>query len=324
MLSRAADSVYWMSRYLERADNISRFIGVNMHLMLDLGMERGDDHWNALLRTSNDDEVFARRYKHTTEQNVIKFMTFDEQNPNSILSCVSKARENARTVREIISSDMWELINELYHFVLKHSRKRNVKDLEAFYIQIRKLNHLLIGLAENCMSHGEGWHFARVGRLLERADKTARILDVKYFLLLPGVEYVDSPHDTVEWGAVLKSASAFEMYRKRFHRANYHDVTDFLIFDREFPRSISYCLRKTLHSLQAIGDEHGVESAARHAAEELDGWLRAQTIADVWKIGLHEFIDDVQIRLNTLGQRVFESYFAFRTPESPGRQAQSH
>lgn len=312
MLSRAANSIYWMSRYLERADNISRFIDVNMHLMLDLGLPAGNDHWQALLRTSDDDKAFAERYKSPTEANVVRFLTFDEQNPNSILSCIRNARENARTVREIISSEMWEMLNELYHFVNTNSRKRRIADLEAFYLHIRKMNHLFVGLAENSFSHGEGWHFIRIGQLLERADKTVRILDVKYFLLLPSVDYVDSPLDTIEWAAVLKSATAFEMYRKRFHRANFHDVTDFLIFDQEFPRSVAFCLRQALVSLQEVADLHGAPSKALEQVKEVHAWLKSHSIDDVWKIGLHEFIDDFQMRNNTSDQAVFESFFALR------------
>lgn len=315
MLSRTANSIYWMSRYLERADNVARFIDVNMHLTLDLGMPRTSDHWQALVRTSGDDEAFAERYKQPTESNVIKFLTFDEKNPNSLLSCIRYARENARTVREIIPSDMWELLNELYHYVNAHSRKRRVADLEGFYIHVRKMNHLFVGLAENCQSHGEGWHFIRIGQLIERADKTARILDVKYFLLLPGLDYVDSPLDTVEWGAVLKSATAFEMYRKRFHRANFHDVADFLIFDTEFPRSVAFCLRQALVSLEEIAALHGGESTALKQVRKLHQWLQNQNIEDVWKAGLHEFIDDFQSRNNAIDQAVYESFFALREME---------
>lgn len=312
MLSRAANSIYWMSRYLERADNVARFVDVNLHLMLDLDLPGTSGHWRALLHTSNDNQTFSQRYSEINEANVIQFLTFDAENPNSLLSCIHKARENARTVREIIASDMWELANELYHFVNKQRRKTKAGDMVAFYNQMKRFNHLFVGISENSLSHGEGWHFARSGRLIERLDKTARILDVKYFLLLPSTDYVDSPHDTVEWGAVLKSATAFEMYRKRFHRANYHDVADFLLFDSEFPRSIVYCIKKIVDSLEAIAGLHGTHSAALESAKDFKHWLGGHKIADVWKKGLHEFIDELQIRNNAIDQAVFESFFALR------------
>ena len=179
MLSRAANSIYWMSRYLERAENVARFVAVNVHLMLDMGLAPSNAQWKPLVTTSGDDADFAKRYKEPNEKNVIQFLTFDAKNPNSIFSCVCSARENARTVREVISTEMWEQLNALYHMVQKHSRKRRIDNLQEFYTQIRTASHLISGLFENTMSHGEGWHFARMGRMLERADKTARILDVK-------------------------------------------------------------------------------------------------------------------------------------------------
>ncbi len=164
MLSRAASSIYWMSRYLERAENVARFVSVNVHLMLDTGLPPDSAQWKPLVTTSGDDADFAKRYKEHNEKNVLHFLTFDEKNPNSILSCICSARENARTVREVISSEMWEQINALYHYVQKHSRKRRIDNLQEFYVHIRTNSHLFAGLSENTMSHGEGWHFARMGR----------------------------------------------------------------------------------------------------------------------------------------------------------------
>ena len=219
MLSRTANAIYWMSRYLERADNVARFLAVNAHLVLDVGLDRDLAQWAPLISASGDDDDFNDRYAEPSEDNVLNFLTFDEKNPNSILSCVQYARENARTLREVISSEMWETLNTLYHSVAKQSSKRRIDDLQDFFTEIRTANHLFTGHIENTMSHNQGWYFASIGRFLERADKTARILDVKCFALLPTLDYFDSPYDTVEWGAVLKSVSGFEMYRKQFHRA---------------------------------------------------------------------------------------------------------
>ncbi len=309
MLSRVANSIYWMSRYLERAENVARFIAVNIHLMLDLGLKRADTQWEPLVITSGDEADFHKRYKEINEKNVLHFLTFDEKNPNSILSCIYAARENARTVRESISSEMWEHINELYHNVQKHSRRRSVVDLEAFYGYIRTGSHLITGLSENTLSHDEGWHFARMGRMLERADKTARILDVKYFLLLPKIEYFDSPYDTVEWGAVLKSANAFDMYRKCFHRINYHDVADFMIFNLEFPRAMAFCVRSAMKSLKAVtGDnEDGIPAVLE--IQKLQDMLAATSVDAVLAGGLHEFIDVFQFNLNIVDQAIFRSFF---------------
>lgn len=309
MLSRVANSIYWMSRYLERAENVARFIAVNVHLSLDLGLTKADTQWEPLVITSGDEADFHKRYKEFSEKNVLHFLTFDTKNLNSILSCINAARENARTVRESISSEMWEQINGLYHRVQEASRKKTVKDLEGFYSYIRTSSHLIAGLTENTLSHDESWHFARMGRMLERADKTARILDVKYFLLLPKAEYVDSPYDAVEWGAVLKSANAFDMYRRKFHRIDYHDVADFMIFSLEFPRAMAFCVRSAMKSLTAVTgeSEEGIPAVAE--IRKLQQMLANTDVSTVLANGLHEFIDVFQFNLNVVDRAIYHSFF---------------
>ena len=310
MLSRVANSIYWMSRYLERAENVARFVAVNEHLMLDMGLKPSATQWMPLVTTTGDDADFSKRYKEASEKNVIHFLTFDQKNPNSIISCIQFARENARTVREVISSEMWERLNELYHYVQKNSRKRRIDDLQLFYTYIRTASHLFTGLCENTMSHGEGWHFARMGRMLERAEKTARLIDVKYFLLLPTLDYFDSPYDAVEWGAVLKSANAFEMYRKHFHRVNYQEVAQFLIFDPDFPRSMKHSVDAAAQSLKAIITALQVKVPAQAEMEKLQKTLASTTIDVVLANGLHEFIDIFQFNLNVVDQAIYRSFFA--------------
>ena len=204
MLSRVAESVYWMSRYVERAENVSRFIDVNLNLTLDLGTA-GGSQWAPLVYTTGDHQQFLDRYHDFTQEKVIQFLTFDEKNPNSILSCLRAARENARTVREVISSAMWEEINKFYLMVSAAAVEQNKPSSPFdFFNQIKLSSHMLQGVTDATMSHGEAWHFARIGRLLERADKTSRILDVKYFVLLPNVADVGTPLDSIQWAALLK------------------------------------------------------------------------------------------------------------------------
>jgi uncharacterized alpha-E superfamily protein len=299
-----------MSRYLERADNVARFIAVNSHLMLDMGWEREMTQWEPLVRASGDDTDFNARYDSSSEQNVVHFLTFDSNNPNSILSCIQAARENARTLREIIPSELWETLNTLYHLVEKHSRKRRMDDLQGFFSDVRMSNHLFTGLIENTMSHNEAWRFARIGRLLERADKTARILDVKYFILLPTPDYIDSPYDTVEWGAVLKSASGFEMYQKQFHQANYRDVTRFLVFDPDFPRSMHYCVNSAANSLSRVTKFLDVHVPAEDEMAKLLTMLQKTEFESVLAGGIHEFIDVFQFNLNVVDDSLHKSFFA--------------
>lgn len=309
MLSRVANSIYWMSRYLERADNVARFIDVNFHLMLDLSLDKASTQWYPVVATSGDDEDFNKRYASADERSVVRFLTFDEKNPNSILQCIFKARENARTVREIIPVEMWEKINELYHLTQAHSRKRSLDDLYGYYNEIRQSGHLFTGLMYNTMSRSSGWQFAHLGQMLERADKTARLLDVKYFLLLPRGEQIDSPLDAVQWGAVLKSVNALEMYRQQFHSINYRDVTHFLLFSQAFPRSLIHCLDSAAHALKSLGG-HGGENKAVIETNLLTRTLHGSDAAHIIAAGLHEFIDVFQFNLNLVDEALYETYFA--------------
>src|SRR6202158_2246094 len=187
MLARVADSIYWMSRYAERAENVARFIEVNLNLMLDLPVGSAQQ-WQPLVATTGDAAEFAKRYgaAAATQHDVIEFLTFDHENVNSIRSCLRAARENARSVREIISSEMWEKLNEFYLMVNSADADAGSRtDPQDLFRSVRMAGHLFTGVTNATMTHNEGWHFCRLGRMLERADKTSRILDVKYFLLLP-------------------------------------------------------------------------------------------------------------------------------------------
>lgn len=245
------------------------------------------------------------------------FLTFDTDYPNSIISCLAAARENARTVREIISSEMWEHINSFYLMVQQASRSEKVfQSPTEFYRNVRVAGHLLEGLAYATMSHGEAWHFGTVGRMLERADRTSRILDVKYFILLPKVDYVGSPIDDIQWGAVLKSCSGFEMYRKQFGRLDPTHIVDFLLLNHEFPRSVLYCVSAAEESLHTItGTAAGTY---RLQSEQRLGQLRSELIwGDVQEIilgGLHEYIDHFQMRLNQVGDGIYADFFALSAP----------
>jgi len=317
MLSRVADSIFWMSRYIERAENVARFIDVNLQLAMDVGVEgvRAVDQWAPLVVTTGDDELFRELYGEPDRQKAIEFLTFDQRNPNSILSCLRLARENARTVREMISSSMWEELNKYFLMVRSAKSNPNIWDSAyEFFNEVKLASHLLEGITVATMSHGEAWHFARMGRLLERADKTSRILDVKYYVLLPAVSEVGTPLDTVQWSALLESASALEMYRKRFGRILPVQVADFLILDREFPRAIHFCLLKAEESLLSITG--GQRGHFRTVPEKRLGRLRSQLdytqIGEIIEQGLHEFIDTFQVQLNEAGEAIQETFFALR------------
>jgi uncharacterized alpha-E superfamily protein len=312
MLSRVADSIYWLNRYVERAENVARFIDVNLTLLLDspVGVAQ---QWAPLIATTGDLPLFKQRYGKATADNVIRFLTFDPEYRSSIRSCVQLARENARSVREIISSEMWEQVNSFYLMVNEADSSRPVWELSDFFSQVKLASHLFAGVMDATMTHNEGWHFGQIGRLLERADKTARILDVKYFILLPSVKEVGSTLDDIQWMALLKSASAYEMYRKRkAHRLTPRSIAEFLILDREFPRSVRFCVNQMERSLHDImGTPIGTwQTPIERTLGRLRTDLDYITIDDIIQTGLHETLDDLQCRMNDVGNKLFETFFA--------------
>lgn len=317
MLSRVASSIYWLNRYIERAENYARFIEVNLNLSLDL--PRGTtEQWDPLVATTGDHEGFANRYGKATKEAVIRFLITDVANPNSILSCLTAARENARSVREVISTDMWEQVNRFYLMVRAAASKGLPgQNLHTLLADVKANSHLFLGITDATMSHGEGWHFARLGRLLERADKTSRILDVKYYILLPTVTEVGTPFDIIQWSALLKSASALEMYYKQHSCIAPNPVVEFLILNPNFPRAIRYCLIKGEDSLRAIA---GSESDRHNnLAEKRLGRLRSEMdyvdMAEILSGGLHEFLDGFQYKLNRTDDAIYETFFALRPVE---------
>ena len=314
LLSRVADSVYWVGRYLERAESVARFIDVNLYLSLDSppGLTQ---QWRPLIQVTGDHETFDGRYGQPSRENVIQFLTFDLDNPNSILFCLRAARENARTVRDTISSEMWEQVNRMYlHLNDAVHRDRVVDSPGDLFHEVKQGCHLLEGIANSTMSHGEAWHFMNLGRSLERGEKATRILDVKYFYLLPSITDVGTPIDDIQWAAVLKSVSGFEMYRKQYGPIVPANITEFLLLDRSFPRAVMYCLDCAAGSLHAItGTAPG---AYRNPAERLLGQLCAElgytSVKEVVATGLHEFLDGLQTKINLVDDAIFETFFTMQ------------
>src|SRR5580658_3332584 len=318
MLSRVADSIYWMSRYVERAENVARFVDVNLNLMLD--SPTSDQQWQPLVNITGDHADFTERYGPVaSSQSVLEFLTFDRENPNSIISCLRAARENARSVREIISSEMWLQLNTFYLMVNSAATSgKGFESTNSFFNEVKLASHLFTGITDATMTHGEGWHFCRLGRKLERADKTSRILDVKYFILLPTAADIGTIYDDVQWVAVLRSASAFEMYRKRHGRISPMAIVEFLLLDGEFPRAVRFCLNSARDSLHAISGTPA--GSNRKAAEKLLGQICSDlanaSVDEIVTRGLHEYVDALQTNVNKASTGIYERFFATRVPET--------
>ncbi|MEW4488061.1 alpha-E domain-containing protein [Thalassoglobus sp. JC818] len=319
MLSRVAEAIYWMARYVERAENLARFVDVTLNMTLDqpIGIQQ---QWEPLVLATGDEKYFHKNYKHASAETVMQFLVFDREYPNSILSSLRFARENARSVRESISSEMWEQLNAFYHRVKDAEPTFATMDSPSdFLCSVKEGSHLFNGIADATMSHDLGWHFANLGRVIERADKTSRLLDVKYFTLLPTVSDVGTPTDDLQWADVLRSVSGFQSYRRRYHGITVERIIGFLILDRTFPRAINYCVREADVSLHAISGT--LMGTYRNSAERLFGQLRAELdyrqVENIREIGLHEYIDSLQVRLNEASAAIHDTFFAIRPVEEP-------
>lgn len=314
MLSRVANSLYWMARYTERAENIARLINVNLNLSLDL--PRGErEQWEPLVSISGDRPMFDGRYDTAHRRSVTQFLTFDPDNGNSILASLRAARENARSIREAISSEMWEALNGAYIEVRDASAPAAAEDdPHEFFTRVRQACQLTEGVTDATMTHNEAWHWARLGRMVERADKTSRILDTKYYILLPSPDQVGSPLDAIQWAALLRSCGGFEMYRRKHGNLRPERVVDFLVLDRDFPRAMLFCLitaRDALHAISGTPMGHFGNDAEQRLAQ-LHADLAYARVNEVVAAGLHEFLDATQRKLNTLDDAIFDTFFALR------------
>lgn len=326
MLSRVAESIYWMSRQVERAENLARFLEVTLNLILDQP-ENMVDPWEPLVRVTADDKLFAEKYGKPDARSVIQFLAFDTDYSNSMVSCLRWARENARSVREKLSSEAFEQLNSFYHFVNEASADAATDPTSQFFDEVRRHTLLWNGVIEGTMSQDTGWHFANLGRMLERADKTSRILDVKYFNLLPRVDDVGTAVDDLQWSALLLAISGFEAYRRDHHRIEIEKVIEFFLFNKNFPRSMHHCLASADWSLgeieEATAEEHAQRSGEEGTyhggqAKQLVAALRHRmantSVKEVLAGGMHQFIDQSQSEINRIGEALNEDYFQILVP----------
>lgn len=311
MLSRVAESVYWMSRYIERAENVARFVDVNYNLTL------GDtsslaDQWSPLVYTTGDHEDFVKRYGEFSRQNALRFLLFDDENPNSILTCIANARECARTVREVLPMSTWEQLNRFRMLVIEASNSGGaIEQPYDFCESVRTASQLFTGIAIASMLHDEAWSFIQMGQYLERADKTSRIVDVQYFLLLPSPEDVGTSIDIGRWSSLLKSADALDMYRRTYGRIEPSNVARFLILNPIFPRSIRFCVnqvQKCLATMRDIDPTRGQVPSER-LLTQLSDRIETVTIEEIIEQGMHSFIDQFQGAINAIGNAVYEDFF---------------
>lgn len=309
MLSRTASNLYWMSRYVERAENTARVLDVTYRMSLvKRDPALSEREWFAPLNITGTLFPFQGRYSQVCAEQVLTWMALDPANPASIISCAKQARENARTTRVTLTSEMWEVINSTWLELSQLSGTELSSNPGQFFEWVKERSHLFRGVSLGTMHRGDAFQFTRLGTFLERADNTARILDVKYHVLLPGVEEVGRAVDYYQWGAVLRSVSAFETYKRV-----YRDVitplriAELLMLRDDFPRSLHFCLNDVFHIVEMLAEPR---SEVLRLAGQLHSRLRFARIGDIFQQGLHEYLTEFLRRINALETEVSVTFFS--------------
>ena len=292
MLGRTANDIFWMFRYLERAENTARLLDAGHRMALTRGAQAASEEWRSVLTTLGQREAYEARHSDYDGAHVCDFVLRDKSNPEGVLRMIESARINARRCRTSITAEVWEAVNEgwmaLRDLLAKPVREGN---LGMALGAIRRESTLARGATHGSMLRDEIYCFARLGTFIERADNTARILDVKYYLLLPSLAYVGTALDTGQWDNVLRSLSAERAYRwLNAGRMDARSIADFLILDGRFPRSLAFCYSAMRENLASLARLHGEEKEAHALLREADLRLTGQTIEEIFDSGLHEYL----------------------------------
>jgi uncharacterized alpha-E superfamily protein len=308
MLSRVADRIYWMSRQMERAENMARILGVTSNLVLFGTKDAQKQNLLAPLSITETEAEFFERHDKLTLAALIEFMALDENNPSSIYSCLKWARENAHAVRWQITSEMWETLNGTWLELRAMKRSRIIgAGATQFFDWVKDRSHLFRGVTYGTILRGEAFNFSRLGTHLERADNTARILDVKYHVLLPSIADVGGALDFYQWTALLRSVSSFETYRQLYRDQIYPiKVAQLLILERRMPRSLAACFDLIRDSMDRIEGQH--DQAAKRLAYELHARLTHADIEEIFHSGLHEYLVACLADMGELGNRISRAY----------------
>ena len=309
MLGRTANGLYWMFRYIERAENIARLVDAGLRMSLTRA-SASDDDWDGVLQSAGVREEFRGGEGRVPPSDAIDYLMRDLSNSSSVLSCIENARNNARMVRTALTRETWEATNECW-IDLKQMLGKRLKsaDMPEVIDTIKRRAGIIRGAFHGSMLRNEIFNFARISTFIERADNTSRILDVKYYVLLPAISQVGSSLDNVQWESILRSASAHRSYRWVYDgEIRPANIADFLILNGQMPRSLAYCYEKIVSNLGYIAADYGQRLAAHDTADAIHHMLRSTTIDQVMDQGLHEFLDDFIGRSNQLGQEITEGY----------------
>lgn len=315
LLARSADHIFWMARYVERAENLARILDVQETFSRD---ERGHANWLPIVHLNADSEPFFARYPVATGGAVAHFYILDDQNPNSIVSVVRFARDNARTLRPLISTEMWTQLNVFFN---------EVRALGAVDVVQPELPRICAFIKEQCQTHtgitegtffrDQSWYFYQLGRHIERADQMTRLLDIKYHLLLPSPRDVGSPLDVGQWNSLLRSAAGYHAFRRVQPRGmSPSSVAGFLLLNDAFPRSVRLCVHEIDQILHILRGRYGLRGgvAAMERIDELRASLQSTSIEVILGRGLHEYLDWVQVMLSQVTMDIGVDFFGYERP----------
>jgi uncharacterized alpha-E superfamily protein len=309
MLGRTANGLYWMFRYIERAENIARLIDAGLRMSLTRSGETGGD-WDGVLQSAGMHNAFTEEYEAVTDSDAIDFMLRSRNNPSSVMTCIDAARNNARMVRTALTRETWEATNECWiELTQLLARKVRPQDLPGVIDTIKRRTGLMRGAFHGTMLRNEIYNFSRIGTFIERADNTSRILDVKYYVLLPSVSHVGSSLDNIQWESILRSVSAHRAYGWVYDAVyNPANIADFLILNVQMPRSLHYCYEKIVSNLGYLEREYHQRPDAHDTAAATLKSLQKGSIRDVMDQGLHEFLEEFIGDNNRLGKQISEGY----------------
>ncbi|UCV16338.1 alpha-E domain-containing protein [Quatrionicoccus australiensis] len=309
MLSRTADHLFWMSRYIERAENLARLLDVTWQMSLvPQSLDAANQNWNAIIALNSLEAAYAKKYSEITAENVLRFMVSDADNFASIHSCLRMARENAHAVRGTITTEMWETLNSTWLEAREKSFEQLLNaGISEFFEWVKMRSSLSRGTTLGTLLQDKAYHFIRLGTLLERADNTARILDVKYHVLRPHGD--EGATDFYQWGALLRSVSAFEVYRKVYRDAITPErVAELLILRDDMPRSLHFCMNGVVKNLDLIANSHSGET--QRQAGLLHAKLHYARVEDILEQGLHEWLTDFMDHIYMLGDGISKDFLA--------------
>ncbi len=310
MLGRSANGMHWMFRYLERAENTARLVDAGFHLALTRDTSAASDEWRSVLITLGQDRAYQAVHDDYSADHVFNFILRSRDNPASVINMLSQARFNARSVRTELTRGLWEAVNESW-MILRDMTARPLREgnLVEVLSAIRNQASLVRGELEGAMLRRESYHFARMGTYIERADNAARILDVKYYLLLPSVSWVGSSLDNVQWETILRSFAGDRAYRwLNAGGMDQRSIVEFLILDRRFPRSLAFSYDKLAQAMEDLAEEYGEETPSHIVLRTATDAIRGMDVEAIFEEGLHEFLVRSLATTSEIGNAIATDY----------------